>query len=290
MDWMKMPPLAALRAFSSFAEHGNLADAAKGLNVSHAAISQQLRALETYLGVALVERQGRALQLTPEGQRLAQATQLGFAMISNVVQEVAAERDARPLHISCTPMFAAKWLMPRLGCFRERHPEVDLVLDPTGAVVDLDAAGVDIALRYGQGPWSGLDAELLMSVQLVVVAAPSLVQGQQVSQPEDLRCFPWIEELGTNEASSWMCSRGVDGGPQGARITLPGNLLLDAVLRGQGVAMKIKEFVQEELDSQRLLTLFHEEVSGGYYIVTRPGFMRPQTRKFLSWLRQQREK
>lgn len=285
-----MPPLAALRAFSAFARAGNLAEAATELNVSHAAVSQQLRALEAYLGVALVKRQGRALQLTAEGQRLAQETQLGFATIFKAVQEVTQQRDTRPLHISCTPLFAAKWLVPRLGDFRQRHPDVDLVLDPTGAVVDLEAGGIDIALRHGQGQWAGLDAEELLPVNLAVVAAPSLVAGHQIKCAADLRDFPWIEELGTNEASSWMRAHGVDGGPQGPRITLPGNLLLDAVLRGQGVAMKIQEFVQDELDSKRLVALFHEDVGGGYYIVTRPGFMRPQTRKFIAWLRRQREK
>jgi LysR family glycine cleavage system transcriptional activator len=91
MDWLSLPPLAALRAFSAYAEHGNLAKAGAALNVSHAAISQQLRSLEDYLGTPLVDRSGRALELTAEGRHLAQALLLGFGAIQSAVQDLNAQ-------------------------------------------------------------------------------------------------------------------------------------------------------------------------------------------------------
>ncbi len=283
-----MPPLAALRAFEAFADRKSVVDAGASLNVSHAAISQQLRALETYLGVALLDRQGRALELTEAGLRLAQALHLGFGAIQIAVQDITAQADTRAVHISCTPMFAAKWLMPRLSDFRNKHPEVDLVLDPSGAVVDLRPGGVDVALRFGDGAWSGLEAEMLMPAQMVVAAAPKFLQRYPVNRPADLLPLPWVEELGTCEASSWMQSHGVKGELTGPRIRLPGNLLLEAVLDGQGVAVKIRSFVQDEVQSGRLVELFWEEDALAYHIVTRPGVLRTQVRSFIAWLRCQR--
>ena len=150
--------------------------------------------------------------------------------------------------------------------------------------------GIDVALRYGDGNWPGLDAEMFMPVQMIVAGAPSLLQGHRVEKPEDLLDLPWVEELGTTEASNWMRSRGVDAELRGARFRVPGNLLLEAVLRGQGIAVKIREFVQDELDNGRLLELFHEHDHKGYHIVTRAGVVRPQAKLFISWLRRQAQK
>ncbi|UWQ75461.1 LysR family transcriptional regulator [Leisingera sp. M658] len=289
MDWLNMPPLAALRAFTAFAETGNVVRAGAALNVSHAAISQQLRALEAYLGAALLDRSGRALALTPDGEHLARALHLGFGAIEAAVQEISAAGAARPLHVTCTPMFAAHWLMPRLAGFQAEHPEIDLVLDPRGEIVELKPGGVDIAIRYGDGSWPGLEAGMLLQSPMVVIAAGSLLGGRQVASPEDLLDLPWLEELGTSEASRWLESRGVTEALRGARTRLPGNLLMQAVRAGQGVAVSVREFVAEDLDSGRLLELFTEGADRGYHIVTRPGVLRREARKLTSWLRRQQK-
>ncbi len=289
MDWLSLPPLAALRAFSAYAEHGNLAKAGAALNVSHAAISQQLRSLEDYLGTPLLDRSGRALEMTEEGQHLAQALLLGFGAIQSAVQDLSAQGAARPLHISCTPMFAANWLMPRLAEFRMQYPDVDLVIDPRGEVVSLQPGGVDIALRYGDGNWAGLESEILLCSPMVVVAKPSLLQDRVIQAPEDLLDLPWLEELGTTEAAHWLRSRGVAEVIRGASIKLPGNLLMQAVREGQGVAVSVQDFVDEDLKAGRLVELFTGSEGRGYHIVTRPGVLRVQARQFISWLRRNRK-
>ncbi|WP_375698304.1 LysR family transcriptional regulator [Pseudophaeobacter sp. TrK17] len=289
MDWLSLPPLAALRAFSAYAEHGNLAKAGGALNVSHAAISQQLRSLEDYLGTPLLDRSGRALELTEDGKHLAQAVLLGFGAIQSAVQDLNAQGAARPLHISCTPMFAANWLMPRLAEFRMQHPEIDLVIDPRGEVVALQPGGVDIALRYGDGNWAGLEVEILLCSPMVVVANPSLLQDRSIQAPEDLLDLPWLEELGTTEAAHWLRSRGVAEVIRGASLKLPGNLLMQAVREGQGVAVSVRDFVSEDLEAGRLVELFTGSEGRGYHIVTRPGVQRVQARRFVSWLRRHRK-
>ncbi|MGR3760560.1 LysR family transcriptional regulator [Roseobacteraceae bacterium NS-SX3] len=287
MNWLEMPPLPALRAFSAFAEQGSVVAAGAALNVSHAAISQQLRALERHMGTVLLDRSGRALRLTPEGEQLAAALRLGFGAIGAAVQDISAAGGARPLHITCTPTFAALWLMPRLSDFRAAHPGIDIVLNPTGETVDLSPGGTEIALRYGDGTWPGLEAELLFAAPLAVVCAPGLVRPEEVACPADLLRHPWVEELGTTEASKWLHAHGVAGAQVRTRLQLPGNLMLQAVLEGQGVCVMVRRFAEPEIRAGRLAALFNDEHGGGYHIVTRPEGLRPAARKFTAWLRRQ---
>ncbi|KIC11929.1 LysR family transcriptional regulator [Leisingera sp. ANG-M1] len=285
MDWLNMPPMAALRAFAAFAESGNVVQAGAALNVSHAAISQQLRALEAHLGVALLDRRGRALELTSDGAHLARALQLGFGAIQAAVQEISQAGAARPLHVTCTPMFAAHWLMPRLPGFQAEHPDIEMVLDPSGGIVELKPGGVDIALRYGDGNWPGLAAEMLLASPVAVIAAPGLLDGRRVSAPEDLLDLPWLEELGTTEATHWLRAHGVQEALRGPRTRMPGNLLMQAVRAGQGVAVSVRCFVEEDLAAGRLVELFTEADGRGYHIATRQGVLRPEARSFATWLR-----
>lgn len=282
-----MPPLAALRAFTAFAETGNVVQAGAALNVSHAAISQQLRALEAHLGARLLDRSGRALALTADGAHLARALQLGFGAIEAAVQEISAAGAARPLHVTCTPMFAAHWLMPRLAEFQASHAEIDLVLDPRGEIVELKPGGIDLAIRYGDGNWPGMDTRMLLQSPMVVIAADSLLRGRRVAAPEDLLDLPWLEELGTTEASRWLESRGVTDSLRGSRTRLPGNLLMQAVRAGQGVAVSVQAFVEEDLQAGRLCALFTEGEDRGYHVVTRSGVLRPEARKLAAWLSRQ---
>ncbi|KUP91171.1 LysR family transcriptional regulator [Tritonibacter horizontis] len=289
MKWRDMPTLAALRAFSVFAETGSLQQAGGLLNVSHAAISQHLRALEAHMGVPLLDRSARSLALTAEGEQLAQALTLGFGAIRSAVQDLSVRGVGQPLHVTCTPMFATHWLMPRLAAFRQAFPEVDLVIDPTGEVVQMTPGGIDVALRYGHGNWPGLEADMLFPSPMVVVAAPGLLDGRQVSRPEDLLDLPWLEEIGTHEASVWLRSRGVSDQLRAGRVVLPGNLLMEALRAGQGVAVSVRAFVASDVAAHRLTELFCEEEGRGYHIVHRPGVLRPGARHFVNWLRRERD-
>lgn len=288
MQWRDMPSLSALRAFAVFAESGTLQQAGVALNVSHAAISQQLRQLEAHMGVPLLDRTGRALRLTVEGEQLAQALTLGFGAIRVAVQDLTTRGAGQPLHVTCTPMFATHWLMPRLAGFRQAYPAVDLVIDPTGEVVQLTPGGIDVALRYGHGNWPGLEAEMLLPSPMAVVAAPGLLDQRRVNRPEDLLDLPWLEEIGTNEASVWLRSRGVEDGLKAGRVVLPGNLLMEALRGGQGVAVSVRDFVAPDVKAGRLIELFQEEQGRGYHIVHRPGVLRPGARHFVNWLRRER--
>lgn len=287
MDWTALPPLAALRAFAAFADTGGVQAAGAALNVSHAAISQQIRNLESHLGLTLLDRSGRSARLTAEGQRLADVLLAGFGDIGRMVDEMTGRDADRPLMVSATPSFASGWLMPRLADFREAHPAVSLMIDPTAQVKSLEPGGIDVALRYGSGQWAGLDAELLVRSPIALVAATSLVGDRDYEDLTELRQFHWLQELGTNEATEWFARFGIDRDRSRGMSSLPGNLMIEAARQGQGIAITARVFVEEDIAAGRLRVLYEDNHKKGYYLVTRPGVMRAPLRQFVRWLRRQ---
>jgi LysR family glycine cleavage system transcriptional activator len=286
MNWHALPSLGALRAFAALAESGSFTAAGAALNVSHAAVSQRVRALEHDLGLPLIRRNGRRAVPTPEGARLAAALDAAFEDIRRAVDELTGADATRPLQISTTPAFAMSWLMPRLSEFRYEHPEAEMMLNPSAALVDLEPGGIDVAIRYGTGGWRGLHAELLVPTTYVLVGAPSLIGERRIAEPSDILELPWLQELGTSEMSAWLRDRGVDA-PRKENLThLPGHLVLEALRNGDGVSLMTTAVVERELASGALKVLFEEARPGlGYYIVTRPGVMRPPLKAFVAWLR-----
>ncbi len=288
IDWRSMPPLAALRAFSAFAETGSVQRAGERLNVSHAAISQQLRAIEAHMGVALLDRSARRLTLTAQGRQLADALSAGFGTIARGVEDISGAGADRPVQVTTTPGFAAQWLMPRMLDFRLRHPDIGVMINPTPDLVMPEPGGIDIAIRHGMGSWPGVEAECLFVTRLVVVAAPSLVGEHAISDPADLAALPWVQEYGTSESTDWLAGKGLAAARVGAITMVPGNLMLEGVRQGQGVALLIRQWVEDDIAAGRLRLLFEEPEESGYYIVTRPGGgPRPPVRAFIKWLKSQ---
>ena len=288
MDWRTLPPLAALRAFAALAQEGSFARAGSALNVSHAAVSQQVRALEERLGTALVERAGRGTVLTPAGLQLAATLETAFTAIRRAVDEITGADAARPLQVSMTPSFAVSWLMPRIAEFRHRHPEIELMLNPTPDLVELAPGGIDVAIRFGDGNWAGLQSEPLLATDFVIVAARSLIGSRKISDPRDILDLPWLQELGTSEISTWLRQRGVLAPKTGNLTHLPGHMLLEALRSGEGVTATSLAFVERDVAEGRLVVLFEDlRPDAGYHIVTRPGVMRPPLKAFVAWLRRQ---
>ncbi|QIE46873.1 LysR family transcriptional regulator [Pseudohalocynthiibacter aestuariivivens] len=289
MDWHSLPPLTALRAFAALAEAGSASAAGARLNVSHAAISQQVKALESHIGLALVDRSGRALALTAEGEALAVSLADGFGVIAQTVAQLTGADAERPLQVSTTPQFAANWLMPRLRDFQTRHPGIDLMVNPSPVRADPTPGGIDLGVRFGKGVWSGLDAELLVPTDIVVVAAPSLVGDRVFERASDLLEFPWLDELEALQAQDWLYSAGVTEGRAKSVTMLPGNLMLEGARDGQGIAVLTAKWVERDVAAGTLRILFRDKGDTGYFIVTRPGVMRPPARTFVRWLRRHRD-
>jgi len=286
MQWRQFPPLSALRAFSAFASADTLDHAGAAVGVTHAAISQQIRALEAHLGVRLVVRDGRRLVLTDAGRHLAQALDAGFGQIGRAIADLTRGEAARPLRITTTPAFASGWLLPRLSDFRARHPGIDLTIDPSSDMRRL-GEDADIALRYGNGHWPGTVARLLLRTPVVVVAAPTLALANPRPSLDELAALPWLQELGTSEASAFLEERGVAWRGGAGLVSLPGNMMIDAARDGQGVAAVARAFVEADINAGRLCVLHEDGAREGYFLLTGPGPERAAITAFSAWILRQ---
>jgi LysR family transcriptional regulator, glycine cleavage system transcriptional activator len=286
IDWRQMPALAALRAFEAAAAQGGFSAAARRLNVTPAAVAQQVRALETELGVALVWRDGRGLRLTPEGEKLAASLSEGFAAIQSGLAVARQGSGPRPLSVTLPPAFATQWLMPRLGRFWKAHPDVALSLMPDHRVLDLRAEGVELGIRYGDGHWPGVSAEFLTPAQYIVVAAPSLLQERQQLNPADMAALPWVRERDWPEQTQWLEAIGLD--PAQLRFTeFPTEeLALEAARQGFGLHVESATLIDADLKDGTLIKV-HDFKSDalGYYIVAPIGTRRPAAEAFVKWLK-----
>ena len=287
MTWSDLPSLNSLRAFATVAETGSYTRAGTALNVSHAAVSQQVKALEARLGMTLVTREGRGIRLTDEGVALARDLAKGFDTIRKGVEVVTGVDATRPVQFTMSPAFAVSWLMPRIMEFQLRHPGITLMLNPTAIVVDLTPGGMDLAIRYCDGHYPGLEVTPLLLPDFVIVGAPELIGRQEITDPAMLIDLPWLQELGFNEVAEWMARQGVTLSKPLMITHMPGNLIMDAVRRGDGVTYTARSFVDAEIRSGQLVELFTERNPKGYYIATRPGVLRPPLQAFVKWLKRQ---
>jgi LysR family glycine cleavage system transcriptional activator len=229
MDWKELPSLNSLRAFSAVAECGSYTGAAARLNVTHAAVGQQVRGLEQWLDIKLVSKAGRGIELTGPGILLARELELGFEIIGRGVDRLCKEQAARPVQVTMPPAFAVEWLMPKIAEFQQLHPDITLMFNPTSEIVDLKPGGIDVAIRYIDRRRPDPLTDTVLISDMIVVGTPSLVGDDVLREPESLVDFPWIQELGTNEVADWFTYHGVV--PQRPlRVNLmPGNLIMGAV-------------------------------------------------------------
>ena len=285
LDWRKLPSLSSLRAFEMTARAGNFAGAARTLNVTHAAVAQQVRALEAELGVALARRAGRSVALTDAGSRLAARLGEGFATIASGIEEFRTGQTGKPVQVSVTIFIAQSVLLPRLHEFWNENPDVQVSMMPSFEAVDIAALGFDLAIRATPDPadWPGLNAEFLCESQMIVVAAPSLI-GDEMPELNDL---PWIWSRGTVYEEDRLRSIGLD--PDTLKNVELGSPLyeISAAIQGMGLTITPEILVRDELATDRLREI---PVSGlrrlKYYAVTPNEPVRPQAAKFIEWLKQ----
>lgn len=286
MDWRDIPSLSSLRAFEAAARLGSFSAAARELNVTHAAIAQHVRSLETHFGLTLMERNGRAMQPTVEGRQLSLDLAEGFGAIAAGVWTLMGSKRARPLQVTMTPSFAEAWLMPRIGQFWAQHPEVEVAFIPSVSLIDLRRDGFDMAIRFGEGGWPGLDVEPLVMSPFVVVAAPSLAKGRRLDQMGPLQYYRWFTSEASREHFVWGRAAGLDLDRLGF-TELPNNSLAQAAVRaGHGLSIQAQTLVESDLAEGRLVALYTGESEGlGYHMVTPRGVRAAPLATFMTWLR-----
>src|ERR1700678_1108743 len=183
----RLPSLNGLRAFEAAARHLSFTNAAAELNVTQTAISHQIGRLEEELGVRLFVRQNRALTLTAEARDYLPGVRAAFNDLRLATDRPLRKDNDHVLTVSTLASLAAKWLLPRLSAFQEKHPGIDVRITTSSSLVDFKSGDVDAAIRYGRGQWPGLHADWLMADQLFPVCSPALLTGDKPLRcPEDL--------------------------------------------------------------------------------------------------------
>lgn len=293
-----LPPLSALRAFEAAARLESFSKAAAELNVTPAAISHQIAALEQDLGVSLFNRRNRAVELTASARMLLPGLSEAFAGIQSAVHRLRSHNDTGTITVTASPSFAGKWLVQRLHRFQAQNPEIDVRISATDVVVDLTRDDFDLAIRYGTGRYPGLVVELLLRNEVFPACSPALLRhGPPLETPADLRHHALIHDHQSERDplaptwSMWLKAAGVDGGGAMRGLSFNNNVLaLEAALAGHGVTLAYSTVAAADIAAGRLVRLFSLSLPDNfaYYIVTAPGALeRPKVKAFRDWLRQE---
>jgi LysR family glycine cleavage system transcriptional activator len=285
MDWRNIPSLHALRAYEATSRLRSFSKAAAELNVTHAAIAQHVRALEAEFGESLVFRQGRGLALTETGALFAKTLRTGFLEIETAVRDLQTQTDTRPLNISATPAFAGQWLMPRIGDFWKRHPNVILNINPSTHLVDLTRDGYDLAIRYGSGEWPGLVSKQLLHGDFCVVAHPNLLKGRKANCLDDVPDIPWLLEDSMMERTALLQNSGVDFSTAEVKTFTTNELVLSAVHAGLGMSLQTGALVRSQIADGSLVNICDLAQDGlCYFIVTSKNRHHKDLQVFIRWL------
>lgn len=289
---MSLPPLNALRAFEAASRHLSFRKAAEELNVTPAAVSQQIRLLEDRLDCRLFHRLTRSISLTQEGVRLAPAVADAFARISVALAELRRVSAGSPLTVSVMPSFAVKWLIPKLSRFRALHPEIDVRIAAEDRRADFVTDDVDIAVRFGAGNYPGLNAELFLGDDIFPVCSPALLRDIPAPTcPEELLRLPLLHDrrpAAGEDWTSWLSALGVQlPVPAGGTTFSQQDMVLQAAMDSQGVALTRTQLVVDDLKAGRLVKPLKDKVraSQSYYLVCLAESLEmPKVAAFRAWM------
>jgi LysR family glycine cleavage system transcriptional activator len=290
----QLPPLAALHAFEAAARNQGFQRAGEELHVSAGAIGHHVKQLEAWLGVPLFQRMARGVVLTSAGQRYAESLRPILDRLADVSEAARRQGEERVVTVTATTSLVTRWLMPRLGRLRDRHPQIELrVLASTNAV-DLAREGVDVAIRLGPGHYPGLKVDLLMEEWFSAVCSPAfLAAAGDLRGPADLRRYTLLHDEPEAKLPAemnwarWMHSCGVPyPGGSGPRFSHT-YLSLEAAASGQGVALAAEPLIAADLASGRLVRALEHRVMGPYcYYLLRSAQAEsnPLVHAFCDWL------
>lgn len=307
---IRLPPLNALKAFEATARHKSVKKAAAELNVTPAAVSHQIKALEVYVGVQLFLRRNRALELTDAARACLPKLREGFDGLAQAVERLRAYKGAGMLTVSAAPTFAARWFMPRLHRFFQAHPEIDVRVSARlrqaaergrgaaaeRATVDAWLADSDVAILYGRGDYPGFHVDKLLSLAVTPICSPKLVTDPRhpLVSPQDLRHQMLLHddtgELYDGESfwELWLNAAGVTGVDTGRGAHFSHAVLaFEAAIEGSGVVATMPVLAEADLHAARLVTPFALRVpliSAYYLVCSEASASRPAVAAFREWL------
>jgi LysR family transcriptional regulator, glycine cleavage system transcriptional activator len=275
----KLVHLNALRVFEAASRHLSFVAAADELNVTPPAISQQIRTLEEYLGAPLFLRSKLGISLTSQALAAYPDIRDGLRQLAAGLNRLRSSAEDSLVTMTVAPSFAAKWLLPRIDHFREKHPLLDIRLDTTDRLVDFAAEGIDVGVRYGLGGYPGLQADKLFDEDVFPVCSPALLARKQ-QQADD----SWLSRMTLihDTTSSfdpafpvwrtWLLAHGMTNVDPTRGLRLNSSVLaIQAAIDGQGVTLARSVIVKPDLDAGRLVKPFEfvDRTNCAYYVIYR---------------------
>lgn len=262
-------PLNSLRAFEASARHLSFTKAAIELCVTQAAVSHQVKSLETRLNVTLFERLPRGLMLTSEGETLLPTLKDAFDRIAGTLERFEAGHYREILRVGAVGTLAVGWLLPRLPDFQKSYPFIDLRLSTNNNRVDIAAEGLDYAIRFGSGAWHGIDATRLLEAPLSPLCIPDLAG--ELRTPADLARHTLLRSYRADEWAQWFLAAGVTGDmPLPRSIMFDSSLaMMEAAMQGAGIALAPPLMFSRQLLSETIVQPFETTVTMGSYWLTR---------------------
>lgn len=297
-NWL--PSLNGLRAFESVSRHLNYRKAAEELHVSPGAANQLVRKLEDAVGGPLLEKKGRKLVLTPIGAVGREGLSLPFRQIADTVERMRAMTGAQRLIVTTTPSFAASWLVPRLEQFKKANPGIDVLIDSTPQIVDMEFGLADVGIRFGVKDHGDLVVHRLFDEELCAFCSPRLAEGppeivsiDQLEQANllrwDLSQFHWAENTRKwNYWKHWLKQMDVGNVTPGEGLRFSDyNLAVQAAVAGQGFIIGSPWILQDLIEAKLLVNPFGRGVATdiGYDLVLNEVAMeRSEVAAFVSWI------
>lgn len=281
-----LPPLNALRAFEAAGRHESFSRAAQELRVSHSSISRHVRGLEDRLGVQLFRVHARGIKLSPDGAAYLARISPALDIISEATEGLTQAPEGT-VTLNSEPLFATKWLMPRLGTFQKNHPDVDLRIEASRNLADVARYEADIAIRFIPPGAAYQGAELISNAMLRPYAAPSLISAP-LSDPAELLNYPLMRDRTNGTWDAWFAKAGgvAAGDVPFEDWRMSSVLGVEAAIAGQGVLLVSEEVVASEVAAGRLIAVsdigFRE---GGYHMLLADGALRRKAvRVFRDWV------
>ncbi|MEX0707598.1 MAG: LysR family transcriptional regulator [Woeseia sp.] len=267
-----MPSISMLTAFEATARHGSLSGAAQALNRTQGAISRQVAALENQLGIKLIARVGRGIELTDIGGMYAAEIREVLEMLRNASLNAISGPLSRSLNLGILPTFGTRWLMPRFPAFLAKHPDITVNFATRLEQFDFRRESIDAAIHFGTPDWPGAECTFLMGEKAVPVCSPQLTDTSRQVRPDDIAALPLLHlESRANAWHDWFAAQEID-----VTINSPGmlcqqfSLVIQAAVAGVGVALLPRFLIHGELERGELVALLDTPFTTrmAYYLVT----------------------
>lgn len=283
--------MTALRAFEAAARHMSFAKAAEELNVTPAALSYQIKALEADLGQPVFRRLNRAVELTEAGRALAPGAADAFATLSAAWRNTKRLNDSGVLTVTAGPAFTAKWLAPRLYDFAQAHPDIELRFHASLRIADFDRDEVDVAIRFGLDVPDGAFAEPLIKEWMTPMMSPELAS--KFKDAGDLSGATLIHDDSIAflkppcDWPTWCRAAGLDIDTRHGPRFSQADHALDAAMAGAGVVLGRISLATRAIETGRLVAPFDIGLVADAqfrFVCPKGTETRPQVKAFHDWM------